>query len=93
MRSARHFFASKRIAAIARADAPDRVILRIVADESPLHIEIGFGMKAAGKIVGVAEVIERDFAHARHQAHVEHDIHAIGDLNADFAESANPPAP
>ena len=31
-------------------------------------------------------MIEGDFAHARHDAHVEHDIDAVGDLNADFAE-------
>ena len=43
-------------------------------------------METARKIVGIPQVIERDVAHARHDAHVEDDIDAVGDLNADFAE-------
>ncbi len=50
-------------------------------------------MQAAGEVVGVAEVIERDFAHARHDAHVQHDVHAVGDLDADFAETRTRAAP
>ena len=50
-------------------------------------------MKATGEIIRVAEMIERNFAHARHQAHIEHDVNAIGDLNADFAESRPLPGP
>ena len=58
-----------------------------MTNKAPLDVEIGFGMKAAGKVVGVAEMIESDLAHARHQAHVEHDIDAVRDLDADLAEA------
>ena len=43
-------------------------------------------MKATGKIIRVAQMIERNLAHACHQAHIEHDINTIGDLDADLAK-------
>ena len=58
-----------------------------MADETALNIEIRLGMEAAGKIVRVTEMIQSDFAHARHQPHVKHYIDAVGHLDADFAET------
>ena len=44
------------------------------------------------KSSGIAEMIKRDLAHARHDAHVEHDIDAVGHLNPNFAERRAPGA-
>ena len=86
------FFRQQRVAAIARADAPDRIVLRVMTNEAALDVEVGLGMQTTCKIVGIAQMIERDLAHARHDAHVEHDIDAVGYLNADFAERRAPGA-
>src|SRR4030095_1609459 len=41
------FFCQQRVTAIARADAPDGVILRIMTNEAALDVEIGLGMQTA----------------------------------------------
>ena len=48
------FFGKQGVATISRADTPDRIILRIMTDKPPVHVEIGFGMKTPGEIVGAA---------------------------------------
>src|SRR5690242_5763717 len=41
----------QRVAPVSRADAPDRVVLGIMADESAVHIQIRLGVKATGEVV------------------------------------------
>src|ERR1043166_6983277 len=43
------FFRQQRVPTIARTDAPDRIVLRIVTDKSLLYVEIGFRMQATGE--------------------------------------------
>ncbi len=78
--------AEQRVAAVAAADRPDRVVLGEVADEAALGIQVERGVQAAIEVVAVAEVVERHLPHARHDAHVEGDVDAVGELDADLGE-------
>jgi len=49
-------------------------------------------VQAAIEVVRVAEHVQRDATHARHDAHVEDDVDAVGDLDPDF-ESFEPAGP
>ena len=80
------FLAEQRVAAVAAADRPDRVVLREMADEAPLGIEIERAMQSAVEIVGIAQHFERRAAHPRHDSHAERDIDAVGDFDADLGE-------
>src|SRR5215472_15979653 len=80
------FFRQQRVATVARSDAPNRIVLRVMADEAPFHIEIRLGMQTAREIVGVSEMIESHLAYPGHDAHVEHDINTVRDLDPNFAK-------
>ncbi len=80
------FFRQKRIATVTRADAPNRVVLRIVTDKAPVHVEVSFGMQATREVIGTTQMVEGGLSHARHDPHVEHHIDAVRDLNSDFTE-------
>src|SRR5438445_2418694 len=80
------FFMLKRIATVTRADAPNRVVLRIVTDKAPVHVEVSFGMQATREVIGTTQMVEGGLSHARHDPHVEHHIDAVRDLNSDFTE-------
>ena len=79
--------AEQRVAAVAGADAPDRVLLGEVHDEAALRAR---GRRASAgpgtKSSRAAELVEGGLAHARHDAHVGDDVGAVGDLDADLAE-------
>ena len=79
-------FAEQGIAAVARAHAPDQFLLREVHDVAPHGVEVAEGMQSGHEIVGGAQAVLRDFAHARHDAHAGHHVGAVGDFHADFAE-------
>src|SRR5262249_56453327 len=51
------FFCQQRVAAVARAYAPNGIVLGIMTDESALDIEVGLGMQTTGKVVGIAEML------------------------------------
>ena len=81
--------AEEDIAAVAGADAPDRVVLREVADVAALRVAIERRVQAAVEVVDVlarVEHLEGLAAHARHDAHVEDDVDAVGQLEADLRE-------
>src|SRR5262245_64474151 len=80
------FFCQQRVAAIARANAPYGIVLRVMTNEAALDIEVGLGMQTTCKVAGFAEMIERNLAHARHDAHVEHHIATVGHFDPDLAE-------
>ncbi len=78
------FLAEQRVAAVAGSDRPHGVLFGKVHDEAPVGAEIAERVKAAGEVVGVAEMIERGLSDARHDAHVQDDVAAVGDLDADL---------
>src|SRR5262245_2455664 len=61
-----------------------------MTDEATCDVEIGFRMQTTGKVVVIAEMLESDLAHARHNAHVEHYVDTIGHLNPYFTERRAP---
>ena len=80
-------FPEQHIAAVAGADRDDRVVLRKMADEAALRIDIEQQWTPRLKSASlVAELIERDLAHARHDPHVQHDVDRVGDLEADLGQ-------
>ena len=80
------FLAEQRVAAVAAADRDDRVVLREVANQAALGIQIERAMNSAVEVVGVAKLLERGRAHPRHDSHVQHDVDAVGELDADLRE-------
>ena len=82
------FLAEENVAAVARADRNDRVVLWEMADEPAFRIEIEQRVHAAVpfRVRVFAEPLHRDFSHARHDPHAEHDVDGIGDFEADFGE-------
>ena len=52
------------------------------------------GVQAGHEVVAASpSCVERDLAHARHDAHVGDDVGAVGDLDADLGEAASPAGP
>jgi hypothetical protein len=80
------FLGEKGVSSVTRSNGPNGIVLGVMANEASLDIEVGLGMKAAGEVIGVAQMFEGHLAHARHHTHVEHDVYAVGHLNTDFAE-------
>ncbi len=82
------FFAQQHIAAVTGADRDDRVVLRKMADEAAIRIDIEQRMHAAipFRLRIAAEPLDRDLPHARHDSHAEHDVYGIGDFESDFRE-------
>ena len=79
--------AEQDVAAVARVDRPDGVVLGELDDVAVLLLHLGLGVQAADKVVGgVAELVERLLAHAGHDVHVEHDVDRVGQLNAHLGE-------
>ena len=54
-------------------------------DEAALGVQVAERMQAGNEIVGVAEAVERDLAHAGHDAHAGDDVGAVGDFDAELA--------
>jgi hypothetical protein len=78
--------AQQRIATVPAADGPYRIILREMADEAAVGIQIERAMKSAVEIVAVAKHFKRSAPHPGHDSHVERDIDTIGDFEADFGK-------
>ena len=88
MRRARHFFAEQDVAAVTGADGDDRVVLRKMADEAALRVDVEQRMDAAIELgVGLfPEPLGRLPAHPRHDAHAQDDIDRIGNFKADLGQ-------
>ena len=76
----------QRVAAIARSDRPDRILLRKMDDEAAVGTEVAEGVQAAREVVRIARWSSATLPDARHDAHVQDDVLAVGDLDADFGE-------
>ena len=76
------FLAEQRVAAISRADALDRQILREMHDQPSFGIEIADRVQPTHECPVALDALQRRRAHARHDPHVEHDVRAVGDLHA-----------
>ena len=79
-------FAKERVAAVARADAPDEALFGEVSDVAAERVEIAKRVKAGNEVGGIAKAVGGDFADAGHDAHVGDDVRTVRDLDADFAE-------
>ena len=80
------FLAQEDVSAVARADAPDRVVLGEMEDQPPLDVEIGFAVQAFGELAAGPQLLEHGVADVRHDPHVQHHVDAVGQLDADLAE-------
>ena len=81
------FFPEQHVAAVIGADRDDRVVLRKMGDEAALGIDVEHAVQAAWlKSPSVAELVPRDLAHARHDAHAQHDVDRVGHLDADLGQ-------
>ena len=80
------FLAEQRIAAVAAADRDDRVVLREMANQAPLGIQVERAMNSAIEIGRFAKLLERRRAHPRHDSHVQHDVDAVSQLDADLRQ-------
>ena len=79
--------AQQGVAAVARAEAPDGVIERKMADAALFGLEIAQGVQAASEIFLVlGQLVPGGRAHARHDAHVDGHVDRIGDLDADAGQ-------
>ena len=78
--------AQEGVAAVARAHAPDRALLREVHDEAPLRREVPERVEARHELLGRAQLVEGGPAHAGHEPHVRDDVGAVRDLDPDPAE-------
>ena len=76
--------AEQGVAAVARADTPDRARFWEMRDVTSLGRQIAKRVEARHP-VGAAGVdaVERDLAHAGHDAHVGDDVRAVGHFDAD----------
>ncbi len=74
--------AEQGIAAVTRADALDRELLREVHDEAAIWIEVTDRVQALHEGAVALDALERRASHARHDPHVEHDVRAVGDFHA-----------
>ena len=79
------FFPEQCVAAVARANAPDQFFFRKMDDVAPVRIQVAQGMKSRNEIRGVAEPVQRNFAHARHHSHAGDNVRAVGEFNSDAA--------
>ena len=50
--------AQQHVAAVARADAPDRVVLGEVQDQAAVDVEVGLAVQAPGELAAGAELLE-----------------------------------
>ena len=80
------FLAEQRVAAVAAANRDDRVVLREVANQAALGIQVERAVNSAIEVGGLAQLLERGGAHPRHDSHVEHDVDAVGQLDADLRQ-------
>ena len=74
--------AEERIAAVARAHAPDELLLREVEDEPPVRREVAHPVQARDEVVVGAHVVDGDLPHARHDVHARHHVGAVRDHDA-----------
>ncbi len=80
------FFAEQDVSAVARAHAPDRVVLGKMEDQPTLDVQIRLAVEALGELAAGAELLEHGGADVGHGPHVQHDVNAVGQLDADLAE-------
>ncbi len=64
---------------------PDQSFFGEVRDESPIRDQIADRMQPGHKIFGISQPIERNFSHARHDAHAGGHIGAVGDFHSHVA--------
>ena len=72
--------AEQRVAAIARADAPDQALLGKMRDEAAVRREVAEGMRARDEVLAMTHVRERALSHPGHHVHARDDVGAVGDL-------------
>ena len=78
------FFAEQRVAAVARADAPDGAGLGKVHDEATVRRQVAQGMQTGHPVAAARlDAVERDLTHAGHDAHIGHHVWTVGDFDAD----------
>ena len=80
------FLAQQDVSAIARADAPDGIILGKMQDQPAFDVQLGLAVQALGELAAGAQLPKHRGADVRHDPHVQHDVDAIGKLDADLAE-------
>ncbi len=85
---AQALLAQQGVAAIPAAHAPDRIVLREVADEPVVHRQVGLAMHAAGEVVAIAQLLPDVLAHPRHDPHGQHHVEAVSQLHGQLAEGA-----
>ena len=76
----------QHVAAVVGADRNDRVVLRKVAMKRRSGFRSSMLCKTAIEIVTLAEMIEGNLPHARHDPHVEHDVDRVRQFDADLAQ-------
>jgi len=76
------FFPKEGITAVAGTEAPHKIFLWEVHDETAFGMKIPDGMETANEILRVSDAIERLFSHAGHDAHADRDVAVVGDLDA-----------
>ncbi len=74
------------VPSVAGAHAPDGVVLREVADEAALLIEVGAAVEPPGEVLRVTQMLDRHSTHARHDPQVENRVNAVSDLKSYLAE-------
>ncbi|MPM78828.1 hypothetical protein SDC9_125843 [bioreactor metagenome] len=77
-------FPQQNIAAVARIDRQDGVVLREVGDIPVFGVQLRFGMQPLHKIRAVPQLIQNGPAHPCDDGHVQHHVNGIGQLNAVF---------
>ena len=78
------FFAEQDVAAIIRAYGDDRIVVRKVADEAVVRVNIEHAMQPAVEMFAVLQLGVGDIAHARHDAHAERDVNGVGEFDSHF---------
>ncbi len=77
--------AEKRIAPVARPDAPDELLLGEMQDETAVGREVTEGVQPRDEVVVAPHVLDGHLPHPRHEVHARDDVGAVGDHDADAA--------
>ena len=78
--------AEEGVAAVAGADAPDRVVFGEMEDQAALDVQFGLAVQALGELAAGAELLEHVRPDVGHDPHVQHHVDAVGQFHPDLAE-------
>ena len=70
--------AQQHVAAVARSDAPDGVVLGEVQNQPPLDVQFCLAVQTLGELALGAKLFEHRPADVGHDPHIEHDVDAVG---------------